>query len=223
MPADYVEGENRRAPWDRVEGGYSRREIDRDFGMPQGEFYNLDGLGLIDAAIDQYKNNSELAILDAGCGTGNQLFSLVEELSDYRGIPRNAINAVGVSDIDFSNESEFWMPRAAVAEGDITYGIGDLNTEQLLPEQFNLIYSYEVLFHNEEPDLIVNNLWQALKSGGALYFNAGANQRTSLVAVLEEISEQGGEILFGEAIPPLAARTDSEFFIGRDTYRITKP
>jgi SAM-dependent methyltransferase len=225
IASEYVETSEKRAPWDNL-AGYSRRELDRDFGMPNGEFMSLDGDGILQTAVKQYAKYGELSILDAGCGTANQLFTLVEDLTDHRGVPRNDINAVGVSDIDFSRDSEWWMPRAAVAEGDITYGIGDLQTEKLLPEQFHLIYSYEVMFHNEEPQLIVENLWNALKPGGVLYFNAGASQMMKLNPTLNQIAEDGGTIDYGEAKPPYAMRIEADNdpnFEGRDLYRIAKP
>ena len=225
MPAVYAEEEKYipRGPGDIVEGGYTRRDVDIDFFGIERDVHKLDGVGLVDMASTILKRDGELSVLDAGCGTGQQMYSLVAELTEFRGIERNTISAVGISDIDFTKESQKGAVREAVAEGDITYGIGDLQSESLTPEQFSLIYSYELLVRNEDPAAIVRNLWSALKPGGVLYFNAKPEQRSQLAnEVLDMIQQNQGEILFAQSRRPYAFSDPNNTSGDRDMYRIVK-
>lgn len=222
-PDEYVEDERRRDAYDMLPSGYYRYALDRGIFQPQGEFFRFDGVGLIEAARKQYEKDGSLHILDAGCGTGHQLWDFMEYLE--RTIPPQDITATGVSDIDFSEESESWRVREAVKTGEINYAVADLNVDMLPAETFNVIYSYEVLVHNEEdPGRIVANFWQALRPGGVMYFNAEGSQRGKIAGTVADILEMGGDVFMNRVEAPLLqAPFYEKTNQTRDAYRIQKP
>lgn len=222
-PDEYMEDGRRRDAYEILPSGYYRYALDRDISQPQGEFWRFDGVGLIESARKQYEKHGALNILDAGCGTGRQLWDFVEYLE--RTIPREGITATGVSDIDFSEESEMWRVRKAVKTGGINYAVADLNVDILPSGTFNIIYSYEVLVHNEEdPGRIVANFWQALSPGGVMYFNAEGSQREAIAGNVANILESGGNVLMDRVDAPLFQATFYKVTNQtRDAYRIQKP
>lgn len=224
-PAEFVDDKGLRDAYDMLPSGYYRYSIDRDITLPQGEFWRFDSIGLLEAGRQQYEQDGRLNILDAGCGTGHQVWHFADHVAWQKHIPRSDITATGVSNIDFSGESELWRVRKAIKTGEINYAVADLNIDALPRETFNLIYSYEVIVHNDEtPGAIVANMWQALTPGGVMYFNAEGSQRQVLADTMADIMEAKGDVLMAPVEPPpLQAIFYKETQQTRDAYRVRKP
>lgn len=111
--------------------------------------------------------------------------------------------------------------RKAATNGDIGYAVADLQAEPLPQESFNLIISYEVLVHCNQPGDVVKNLYQSLSPEGQLFFNADISQKSELDGLLIQLTEARGGVR--SAIPKPSSfqkLTDSD--AGRVDYIIVK-
>lgn len=188
--------------------GYSYHELNRGIMTFNGRFSPIgDPLHAIDEIADRQEY---ITILDAGCGTGRQLYEMVEGATRMFQIDQRRILADGVSDYDFSDMADDKEARRAYVSGALNYHVGDLNTMELPEGSYDLAYSYEVLVHNEEPNRIVENLWRALRPGGSAYFNAEANQIPAISETIEAIKTVGGKVLSTEAEVPALTRTEAQ-------------
>jgi SAM-dependent methyltransferase len=177
--------------------GYRYDELNRDSGAIWEAFSPIDQKGphgtLVDLCERADQPNGFVTVLDAGCGTGNQLRTFMEQAADL-GLDTSKILADGVSDHDFSFLGQV-ETRAAIDTGKINYQLLDLAKEPLPPAAYDLIYSYDVLVHNREPAGIIDNFWQALRPGGVAYFNLAGKQLTNKVNfLLREFDEHDGEV-----------------------------
>ena len=181
---------------DRV-GNYQRALIDRGIISYSGDFLGPKGENLISAALNKLRDKGQISILDAGCGTGRALFELKDQLllrTQQREKPE-IIKAVGVSDEDFSKESEMMAVRSAVSKGFIKYIVGKLETVKFPPNSLDLIVSYETLIHNNNNNVvkILNNMLKTLAPEGIFYFDLLEEQRFS-----PQISEMLKKVRQGE-------------------------
>lgn len=166
-----------------------------------------------------------VSVLDAGCGTGHQLWSLVDNAEGY-GINWDKVAADAVSKEDFSLLADQWRPRAAIMTGDINYHVGDLTQMELPEKAYDLVYAYELLAHIERPQHIVRSIWHALRLEGRAYFNLPGERQTELADIIGEIKTKGGEVLSMDCRPPLFVREMARQGYKvptRQIYRIDKP
>lgn len=207
--------------------GYRYFELDRCESVLNGAFWPVDGSGPISSLIDIHDRQGYATVLDAGCGTGRQLYELIDYVRFTRNLDPMSIYGDGVSDFDFSMLSEEWRVRAAFMNGDLHYEVGDLQTLELPEQAYDLVYSYEVLVHNEKPGLIVENLWRALRAGGVLYFNAAGEQADEIRDVTNAITACGGIVLQKSCEPPhlesMWAGMHGLPLQTRDAYAIRRP
>lgn len=205
--------------------GYGYDELNRDHGALYADFGVLDGEGPLVELVECYKRQGHVTVLDAGCGTGNQLHGLIDQ-AERRGVDSEHVFADGLSDFDFSGVSNNGDTLQAIEVGRINYAVADLGTEQLPADAYDLIYSYEVLFHNEKPAPIVLNLWQALRGAGSLYFNVPGEQIEDIAPTVEAIAAQGGIVQSAACEVPERIRrkcaTSGAPLPTRYVYKITK-
>ena len=101
----------------------------------------------------------------------------------------------GVSNIDFSDESESAGVRNAISKGDINYVVDDLSGVQLPSSSLDAIYSFEAFIYNEPEKIIkiVQNLLPSLKPDGFLIFNLKEGQRNNdLISTYLENGKDNG-------------------------------
>lgn len=206
--------------------GYDHPALDRSMGAVNRDFLHLDGQGIVKSFKQLYVKNGSIAVLDAGCGTGNSLWELISASHHHGGDLAN-IAADAISEHDFSLHSHSKHPRQAIMAGDIAYWIADLTRMDLPQQAYDLIYSYEVFPHITKPQLVIDSLWQALKPGGIFYFNIAGEQTTDVAEVLPAIREQGGGILSGASSPSDFVEFMTQHFDlplpMRIAYRLSKP
>ena len=160
---------------------YATHEVDRDIGAVNSHFMVLDNEGPIGAGIRIARAQRKLTVLDAGCGTGNGLRGLKEQISFRAPIPEEEIDAVGVT---LGEYGEYFRggpaERRRLTNGYVSILMGNLACMPLNPEYFDLAYSFEVLMHNDRVAPILANVVSSLRPGGEYYFN-------SLVRQLDEV------------------------------------
>lgn len=206
--------------------GYDHSELNRsEFSL--GDFRRIDGVGPIQSVKEVFERQGSVAILDAGAGTGRQLFGVINYAVGMYGLDWNAVAGDAVSDKDFSGMAEEWKVKAAYMTGMLNYEVADLTELQLPTAAYDIAYSYELLTHIEKPGAIVENMYQSLKPGGVVFFNANGKQRAELLPLLAEYERQGAVV--GAASCETSA-ADEHFAekLGhelptRDVYKIQKP
>ena len=188
------EPDRRREPTDEL-GDYTRWELDRTFGSPSAEF-RTDNQPQFFQIIEMAREKGSLAVLDAGCGTGRGLFDLKDQVDFRTGVP---VRAVGINDVDYSQESEDRFVRQAFRNGDMEYRVEDLRQTRFDKPEFDLVFSYEALIHIDDFDQVALNLAQAVRPGGYMYFDLLKEQIDSekwqlakqQLEKLGEVSESG--------------------------------
>jgi SAM-dependent methyltransferase len=160
-------------------GIFFRMEIDRSSTSISREMKDEFGASLMDIVLGKCKQQGQIAVLDAGCGTGHALYDIREQLRGRVGVGSEKITTVGVNDVDFSDESENSYVRSSIEDGKIRYLVDDLETVQLQSKAFDVIYSYETLIYNATPKVtrIVDRLLLSLADKGVLMFNVTGGQR----------------------------------------------
>lgn len=207
--------------------GYSIEYLDRSDMALSGEFRPLDGDGPAFRIRKLAGRQSTIAVLDAGCGTGRQLHDLFDYANDLFGIDSSRLQGTAVSDHDFSQFSEDYRVRNAYATGRLVYMVCDLTVDPLPADTYDVAYSLEVMPHTDDPGAIVSNVWQALRPGGAYYFNALQQQADVLAPSLETVSAAGGRVLDMASRTPVGADLQSRMsgvsFDPRQAYLLEKP
>ena len=109
--------------------------------------------------IRRYRPGRDIAILDAGCGTGGLMHFL--RSCGYR-------NLKGV---DFSNVAVEWCHRRNldVQQGNLTEFAG-----LCADESADVIVSNDTLYFFQEQENVVEQFWRVLKPGGLLILNLPA-------------------------------------------------
>lgn len=188
--SDRIQTVKVRKPDDTVGNFYFRLEIDRDGSLMFRDMMDEKDNEILQTATDKLRDQGHIAILDAGCGTGRTLYKAKGQLIFRTGFAPETVTAVGINNEDFSDESEEFAVRDAIAKRDIQYVVGDLETVKLPSNSFDLITSYEVLIHNKPPRIaeIVRNLLPSLKDDGLFIFDIHPFQKYdhTLKTFLEE-------------------------------------
>lgn len=159
-------------------GPFTRWEIDRGIPLDLKDEFETP---ILQVFIDKLKEQGSISIMDAGCGTGRALYQAREQLLLKTGAKPDDILATGISNVDFSEESEDVNVRNAISRKDINYVVNDLSTVQLPPESLDVVYSFEAFIYNEPEKIIkiIQNLLPALKPDGFLIFNLKEGQRNN--------------------------------------------
>lgn len=177
--ASYIDGKvvRIRRPDDIIAEHLQRKEIDRGFSA-LSKMKDESGTPLINIIFDKYSKQGQLAVLDAGCGTGRTLFEIREQLELGTKATAASVTTVGINDEDYSDESCSPKTRAAIKNGQIQYVVDDLATVPLSEHAFDVIYSYETLVYNGigKTTKIIDNLLPSLKPDGVLIFNITESQ-----------------------------------------------
>jgi SAM-dependent methyltransferase len=113
---------------------------------------------LVDSTIRKTKQEGEIRILDAGCGTGR----MMEILQKYG----------TVFGIDYSEEAVGYSKKRGL-NNIVT---GDLNNYHFEKDSFHAVVCLDVLYHSGIKDdrSVLRNLYEALKTGGILIINLPA-------------------------------------------------
>lgn len=184
-----------RDPLDTVGSYYLRCEIDRSGDLMLREMKDEQGRFIRTLTLETLREQGQIAILDAGCGTGRTLNEIRTHLLFRTKARPEDILTVGVNDIDFSDESELVATRKAIRDGVIQYVIDDLEKVDLPQDKFDLITSFEVLNHNKPEKVvgIIKNLLRFLSQDGLLIFDLETYQREKpeIVAFIDSLLENG--------------------------------
>jgi 2-polyprenyl-3-methyl-5-hydroxy-6-metoxy-1,4-benzoquinol methylase len=211
--------------------GYNIIELDRAADRLQRRYVPLDGKGPAGTLAELCvvtAVGSTVQVLDGGCGTGRQLYDLMQQVELWHGVDTSMVRGHAVSDFDFRGMSRQAKVNEAYAKArNLRYEVANLQSP-LRAERYDLIYSDEVLVHNEDPGQIILNFWRALKTGGVLYCDALQTQHSAITAgALIAVSQDGGTVIHAESGSPFlevlsqeAGRIQSE---PRSVYKITKP
>jgi SAM-dependent methyltransferase len=137
-------------------------------------FYNLLDLLLLRAwhinselRIWSKKHTAEAAILDAGSGFGQYVYSMLKLNPAY------TIKAVDVKEEQVADCNEFF---SAIGESKrVHFEVGDL-TSWVKPASYDLILTVDVMEHIEEDRLVFKNFHQSMKPGGMLLISTPSDQ-----------------------------------------------
>jgi len=203
--------------------GYQLLDLDRDSGALHEAFYYLDGKGPKYTLAELCARQNTVTVLDAGCGTGNQLVSLFQQTIIIEGVEPERLLGDAVSDYDFSRFGEKRRTRVALGAGLVNYAVLDLAAEKLPPSSYDLAYSYEVHLHNKRPERIIDNVFQSLKPGGVMYFNTDGRQLEQVNAHVKQYRQSGTEVLSGEIIPTYGWLPPNRKHETRHAFKLTRP
>jgi tocopherol O-methyltransferase len=104
--------------------------------------------------------DSEVSILDAGCGVGGTCFFLAEKY------PHISITGLNLSDLQLTSANRFMQERKVT--GQVTFVVGDYAHAPFDDRTFDMIYLVESLCHALDKTLIYNEAMRLLKPGGRL-------------------------------------------------------
>ena len=173
-------------------GPFTRWEIDRGIPSDMKDEFRTP---ILQVFIDKLREKGSISVMDAGCGTGRALYQMREQLLFRTDAKESDVLTTGVSNIDFSDESESAGVRNAISKGDINYVVDDLSGVQLPSSSLDAIYSFEAFIYNEPEKIIkiVQNLLPSLKPDGFLIFNLKEGQRNNdLISTYLENGKHNG-------------------------------
>lgn len=179
--------------------GYERSMLDRD--LLEASRYFSDTRGpLMRVLTDIFSRQGQIALLDAGCGTGHTLWEFKEHLlriANKKDYPE-LVKAVGVNEKDYSDQSMFARVSRDVRDGYLDYIIGDLETVHLPKDIFDVGYMYEVLFHNttDKAVRIIRNILPSIKPLGLLWFNLPPMQfdQPEFTKLMDNLKNEGVKV-----------------------------
>ena len=119
------------------------------------DVFSSDGLGLLNEAIEMYKTDEAIKILDVGCGSGYSVNYLTERGFDVTGI-------------DFSEEI---IKEGKKKYGNIDIRVMDANKLDFPEEHFDLILFECSLSVMKNPPNILANSKKLLKKNGLIYLS----------------------------------------------------
>jgi SAM-dependent methyltransferase len=154
-----------------------RSEIDRGLDAVE-KMKDESGKFLMEIVFDKYRSQQQIAVLDAGCGTGHTLYEIRDRLNHRVHAAPASMTTVGVNDVDYSDESTSSKTRAAIKTGEIQYIVDDLATVEFPKQTFDVIYANEVITRNTLGNAakIIDNLLPTLKPEGILIFDISGYQ-----------------------------------------------
>lgn len=193
-------------------------EVNRGIATINGDFMVLDREGPIGSSIEMARHLGEVAILDAGCGSGNALIGLKEQVEFRAQLSSDRIVAMGIDLHDYTYLLEGWMTQERPRSGYVDLQQDDLNTVNLEGKLFDLAYSYEVLIHNDKPTNIVLKVLDALKPGGIFYFNTLPEQVIEVETLLRRLARTGWAAWSHDLTQESVSNTDTRVF-----HKVTKP
>jgi SAM-dependent methyltransferase len=150
-------------------GDYPRWSVDRGFDYYEKNLCGEDGVSPLTVALSAAERDGDVAVLDAGCGSGRALWDFRCTLQRRAG-PEAPIRAVGVNQDDFRDESMAGMVRQEIANERLEYIVGDIGDCEL-EGTFDVITCYEVLVHmpSWEATLVLARLLPLLRNQGSLF------------------------------------------------------
>ena len=172
---------------------YSDDEVTRDIGSINRDFtatFETSG-DIISRSIAIARENGRIAVLDAGCGIGNGLTSLRDQVRLRTKIPDDDIETVGISlsdHRDLLGVDSRWDHARAINDTRIQRHFGSIALINLPSEQFDIAYSYQVLVHNEHAVPIINTILPSLAQGGSFYFDSALHQQDEIDDTLRSLS-----------------------------------
>jgi SAM-dependent methyltransferase len=170
---------------------FDKHEVDRNAGTVNGSFMPLDGHGPLITGIEIARQSGSLAVLDAGCGSGNSLIDLKDQIEFRAPIEPERIIAVGIDRHDYTAYIPNPEGRRRAMNGYVNLRRGDLATIDLEPEAFDLAYAHEVLIHCEGIASIVARILGSLKSGGTFYCNTLPEQAIEFESLSRRLRQAG--------------------------------
>lgn len=123
-------------------------------------------------------------ILDAGSGFGQYTWFMARKKPSWK------IHAIDVKEEEISNCRRFFA-RTGVTN--TTFEVQDL-TQYVVPNQYHLILSVDVMEHIEEDRQVFSNFLQSLKAGGMLLISTPSDQGGS------DVQHEGDASFIGEHV-----------------------
>jgi SAM-dependent methyltransferase len=166
-----------RKPDDIIAEHLPRFEIDRGLDAVE-KMKDESGKFLMEIIFDKYRSQGNVAVLDAGCGSGRTLHEIRDRLTFWAKATPESVTTVGVNDIDYSEESVDPKTRAAIKNGEIPYTVDDLAIVKLPAQAFDIVFANEVITRNTIGNAakIIDNLLTTLKLGGVFIFDISEPQ-----------------------------------------------
>jgi SAM-dependent methyltransferase len=189
-----------RRPEDIIAEHLSRVEIDRGLSAVE-KMKDGSGKLLMEIILDKYRSQHQVAVLDAGCGTGRTLYEIKDSLTHWAKATSESVVLVGVNDIDYSEESVDPKTQAAIKNGEIDYRVDDLTTVELPAQAFDVVFANEVITRNTLGNAakIIDNLLPPLKPDGVFIFDISEHQWENVKLRDYFDSLLGGYKLYGYA------------------------
>jgi SAM-dependent methyltransferase len=195
---------------------FYRSEVTRDFAEVTGDFWELDGIGLAKTALDTAKDLGSIAILEAGCGSGQALIGLKRFVVERTLLDPAQVTAVGIDLHDYTNYLNH-SDKTKAEEGYIEIRHGDLSTMEL-KGSFDLSYALEVLIHCDQVTKVVSNVLNVLKPGGIFYCNTLPEQAIEMETIRRNLDRTGWATVAKEISRKTIAVKQS-----REFHKLVKP
>jgi len=141
--------------------GITSKEDKHEVYFDKNHYYGV--LKELENAVDGFKNKK---VLEIGSGYGMLSAIANKEFNyDFYGIEPTKVEAEGRFE-----QSQILFNENNIEKTKITAGFGES-----LPfddESFNVVFSFQVLEHVQDPYKVLSESWRVLKKGGQLYINA---------------------------------------------------
>jgi ubiquinone/menaquinone biosynthesis C-methylase UbiE len=141
--------------------GITSKEDKHEVYFDKNHYYGM--LKELENAVDGFKNKK---VLEIGSGYGMLSAIANKEFNyDFYGIEPTKVEAEGRFE-----QSQILFNENNIEKTKITAGFGES-----LPfddESFNVVFSFQVLEHVQDPYKVLSESWRVLKKGGQLYINA---------------------------------------------------
>jgi SAM-dependent methyltransferase len=177
---------------------FRRQDLNRSIGEVNRGFiaaFNHD-TSPTSRALEIVRKQGSVTLLDAGCGSGQALADLKDQVMMMARKRTERIRAIGVDLNDYRQYIDDPLLKHRAYNPDyMTVVRADLQQPVLQPETVDMAYSFEVLMHNEDPVRIISNIAEVLKAGGVYYCNSLPEQQTDIAVYSDELRVEGWDVL----------------------------
>jgi SAM-dependent methyltransferase len=174
---------------------FPREALDRDIELVNAYYRQVFGIEASPLVVSKKfaQIMGKVAILDAGCGTGNTLRTWREELFPHVA-SADDIQMIGINKHDYSRESRYPATTIANHQKAIRYIVGNAeNMPEVESNSVNIALSFMALL-TPQPVRMLDEMVRVTRPGGVIYTNVLGDEKVSnspLMECLYKLEDKG--------------------------------